>query len=143
MWMPRRVEMLRDLIAQGVSIAVATNQGGVAFGIMSEAAITAEIRGRVAELGLDPDRTYIGIACDHPKARLPQYRPQPGSDMRKPGGGMLRAAMAFYRCAPAETVMVGDMEADSGAAIAAGVAFVHAEVFFAAIHPPRGVDPLS
>ena len=141
MWMPRRVDMLRDLIAAGVHIAIATNQGGVGFGIISEDAITAEIRGRIAELGLDPATVYIGIACEHPRAKLARYLPQPGSDMRKPGGGMLRAAMAFNNCTPEQTIMVGDMDADSGAAAAAGVRFVHAETFFAAVQRPGVAGP--
>jgi phosphoglycolate phosphatase-like HAD superfamily hydrolase len=39
---------------------------------------------------------------------------------------MLRRIMAFYRIGPKGTVFVGNSEADRGAAVAAGVQFLHA-----------------
>jgi histidinol phosphatase-like enzyme len=49
---------------------------------------------------------------------------------RKPGPGMLLQAMKDAGASPDETVFIGDSEEDRLAAEAAGVKFVHADVFF-------------
>lgn len=51
-------------------------------------------------------------------------------DWRKPNGGMLTWLMDRDGYSKADTVMIGDRDEDRGAALSAGVDFVHADDFF-------------
>ncbi|HEX7957193.1 MAG TPA: HAD hydrolase-like protein, partial [Pyrinomonadaceae bacterium] len=53
-----------------------------------------------------------------------------GCPCRKPRPGMLLALMRRFRVAPGETLFVGDMDKDEGAALAAGTRFMWAHEFF-------------
>ncbi len=82
-WLPGRLEGLQELDRRGVKLAIATNQGGVAFGYFSHAAI-------VSELYKLADEAHIPLVmwCEtHPKASIDEYRVE--SPRRKPGPGML------------------------------------------------------
>jgi len=125
-WLPGRVEKLRGLKVQGVRLAVATNQGGVAFGFMQREEILVELIKTCKEVGISPGGLYI--CYSHPKGSIEEYRRE--DDRRKPGPGMLLEAMRDFGAEPDETLFVGDMEDDEKAAKNAGVAFLHADVFF-------------
>src|SRR5260221_9734234 len=43
-WLPGRLEKCHAIIQRGISIALATNQGGVAFGHLNEDAMNWELR---------------------------------------------------------------------------------------------------
>ncbi|MBA3872579.1 MAG: HAD-IIIA family hydrolase [Anaerolineae bacterium] len=112
------------LIAEGHLLAVASNQGGVAFGLM-----TAE----QAHMLVQHITTYIGattyaVCVTHPNGKTKSARRE--SRFRKPSGGMIEYLMDAFGVSKADTVYIGDMDSDQQAAEAAGVAFEWAKDFF-------------
>jgi len=125
-WLPGRLKKLQELKEQGVRLAIATNQGGVAFGFMQKEHILAELHRTAYEAGIPAGGVYV--CYTHPKAKIEQYRAD--DDRRKPGPRMLQEAMNDFETDQHETLYVGDREEDEQAAKAAGVAFVWASTFF-------------
>lgn len=89
------------------------------------ACFVPEERGKVTS----PPHAYVSMG--HPNAKVSDWRDPEGFDWRKPGGGMIRQALADYGSAPEHATMVGDMDSDRLAAEAAGVAYIDAAEFFA------------
>lgn len=129
--LPGRIDKLDQLHTQGVHLAMATNQGGVAFGYFSEADMLHELRGAAGWFKIAPEAVYV--CFNHPKASIEQYRKD--DPRRKPNPGMLLEAMRDFNVSPDETLMVGDRPEDEQAARNAGVQFCHADTFFATIKP--------
>ncbi len=129
---PGVVEKLAELKESGVSIALATNRGGVAWGFTTLEETEALAR-EAAELCGIPD-VQIYICPFHAKARGPKAVAEYAIDheCRKPNPGMLLEAMKDTNVTPDETVFVGDFETDEQAAENAGVRFCWAEEFFVA-----------
>lgn len=123
-WLPGRLERIRELDHQGVKLAVATNQGGVAFGYLDPQDIRAELE-RMAEQAHIP---YVAMCFSHPKATIEAFRED--SPRRKPGPGMLLEIIVSSGEAKEATLMVGDRDEDEQAALAAGVDFAWADTFF-------------
>jgi D-glycero-D-manno-heptose 1,7-bisphosphate phosphatase len=126
--LPGRREKLVTLLAAGVVVGIATNQGGVAFGFVTESAVKRKLAAAVNLLGLPPD-TQVAICYSHPKAKIAQYRRD--DPRRKPGGGMLRELAAESGVNRNDVLYVGDQPEDKQAASSAGVSFRWAEDFFA------------
>lgn len=124
--LPGREEKLKELKGRGVRLAIASNQGGVAFGHMEQEHIMIELHKTAKELGIPPGGVYI--CYNHPKASIERYRTE--DHRRKPGPGMLIEAMRDFESEADETLFVGDREEDREAAKAAGVAFMWAKDFF-------------
>jgi D-glycero-D-manno-heptose 1,7-bisphosphate phosphatase len=119
-------EILR---AAGHTLAVASNQGGVAFGIFSA---------EEAELLVKSAAEYIGakayrVCFHHPKGKIMPYNTE--SPNRKPAPGMLLDLMQQFHVTPEQTVMVGDWPTDQEAARAAGCHFRWAHEFFGRVSP--------
>lgn len=128
--LPGRFEKLRDLQARGDAIAIVTNQGGVAFGFVSEQDAWIKIYAAAFDCGLPPDtiRTY---ACFHDVRGKPPYNDPKQAARRKPGGAMIREAIADNPEQAALGVLyVGDREEDQQAAQDAGVPFQWSHLFF-------------
>lgn len=125
-WLPGRLEKLQALQEQDISIAIATNQGGVAFGSFSFADIQAELLRMLQDVPLEYESLFMCVL--HPKASLPAYRQE--SNRRKPGPGMLIEAMETFNELPGDTLYVGDRPEDEQAAQNAGIAFMYAHLFF-------------
>ncbi len=128
-WLPGRVEKCQSLLEQGVKLAIASNQAGVAFpwSKFTEEEIAFEIGAVASEVSA----SYVAICYSTPNENaLPKYR-DASDTRRKPGPGMLLEAMAACGATPEETLMVGDRDEDEAAARAAGVNFMHADQFFA------------
>lgn len=123
-WIAGRLFRLADLDGAGVKLAIATNQGGVAFGLLDPDETRAELK-RMAE---EAHIVYIAMCFSHPKAKLDEYRED--SPRRKPGPGMLLEIIASSGEQKADILYVGDRPEDEGAAQAAGVAFMWAADFF-------------
>lgn len=127
-WLPGRVEKCHTLIADGVCLALASNQAGVAFpwSKFTEAEIRAELEATGALCGAH----FVCVCYTTPneKAR-PEYH-NPNDPRRKPNPGMLLEAMEHFHVSPDETLMVGDRPEDEQSAQAAGVAFQWADDFF-------------
>lgn len=128
-WLPGRREKLHNLKQGGMKLAIATNQGGVAFGYFSQSDILHEMMIVAEEGGIPIGGVYI--CYSHPKGTIEQYRAE--DHRRKPEAGMLIEAMRDFDVSPQETLFVGDREEDEQAARRAGVAFVWAHQFFEAV----------
>lgn len=131
-WLPGRRERLQELERQQVQIALATNQGGVAFGYFTQDEVEAELTHLWQQMGLEYGaRLYVCYA--HPKASVGGYRAEKDLFNRKPMPGMLFQAMLDARVIAPDTLMVGDRPEDEQAAQNAGVAFMWANEFFASV----------
>jgi D-glycero-D-manno-heptose 1,7-bisphosphate phosphatase len=126
--LPGRREKLATLQAAGVVIAIATNQGGVAFGFVTESQVQRKLAAVLTALALPTD-THVAVCYSHPKAKVAQYRRD--DPRRKPGGGMIRELSAATGVTLSDVLYVGDRPEDKQAAAAAGVSFRWAEDFFA------------
>lgn len=128
--LPRRIEVLTNLRQQGHIIAIATNQGGVAFGYNTEADVQAKLSRALAALGLAPD-TFVAVCYSDRRSRNPAYNQPADCARRKPSGAMLREAIVAAPEASARGVLyVGDRPEDEQAAQNAGVPFQWEHEFF-------------
>lgn len=123
------VEKVAELRAAGHKIAIASNQGGVSWGFISEAQAIELMRDAADKIG---GAAWI-FSPDHLKApRGGNYDSimRPGVAAPKPSPDMIIRLMNDFSSAPRDTIMIGDQESDSQAAEAAGVRFVWAKDFF-------------
>ena len=110
---PGVIEGLRLMRDAGLRFIMITNQSGVARGYFDEETITRihrRLREMLTEEGIDLEAIYY---CPH--------GPSDGCRCRKPEPGLVQDAMAHFGFSPAEAVLIGDSEADMGAAAATGV----------------------
>ncbi len=123
-YLPNVVNKCRTLREKGIRLAVATNQGGVAFGYYTEDAIHAEVEKAVQGIG-----AMTGRLCpEHPKGTIEKYARS--SLDRKPMPGMLWSILGELAVLPKDALYVGDRDEDRQAASRANVAFEHAVDFF-------------
>jgi D-glycero-D-manno-heptose 1,7-bisphosphate phosphatase len=111
---PGAIEGLRLLRDAGFALVLITNQSGLARGYFDGARLEQihdRLRSMLAAEGLSLEAIYV---CPH--------GPDEGCDCRKPAPGMVRSAMQDLGFGPGEAVLIGDSDADMGAAAAAGVA---------------------
>ena len=107
----------------GARFGVATNQGGVGLGYMTLAAARGLLEDMVVEA--------FGVAKPPPGSiELCPHAPHLGCPCRKPKPLMLERLMRRFGVGPRETLFVGDMDRDEGAARAAGTRFMWAHEFF-------------
>lgn len=137
--LPNRREKIARLRLSGNVCCVVTNQGGVAFGFVTE----DEARTKIAT-AMVAARFYFGDAADvegkpllyvcfHDTRGKPPYNDPAQASRRKPSGAMIREAMAEHpQAAALGVLMVGDREEDQQAAQDAGVPFQWAHIFFGA-----------
>lgn len=106
----------------GPFLGVASNQGGVALGYLTQEMAYQLIEATLVEaIGCVPPRTIIDI-CVCP--------PDTPCACRKPNPGMLLRIMRALHVDAADTLFIGDLETDREAARRAGVAFMWAHEFF-------------
>ena len=111
---PGAIEGLQLLRDAGFTLVLVTNQSGIARGYFDATRleqIHARLRSMLAAEGLRLEAIYI---CPH--------GPDDGCDCRKPAPGMVKRAMRDLGFGPDQAVLIGDSDADMGAAAAAGVA---------------------
>ncbi len=102
---------------------VASNQGGVGVGYLSLAAA----RGLLEEMVVEA----LGVPKAPPGSiEICPHAPHLGCPCRKPKPLMLLRLMRRFGTRPGETLFVGDMDRDEGAARAAGTRFMWAHEFF-------------
>lgn len=135
--MPNRIAQIKLLAMKDAHacFALATNQGGVAFGFVTVASVEDKLARVVNALDFFYGCAFsVHVCYNHPDATVEQYRYN--DPRRKPGPGMLDEAMQAHRILNRHgAVYVGDLDTDKQAAMAAGIAYMYAEDFFA----PRGV----
>lgn len=126
---PGVIDKLAELRSAGHQIAIATNQGGVAWGLISRAQAYRLAHDAGEKVG---GVDAIAVCCYDPKAtgRYASKRYAQDSARRKPHPGMLLDLMRRLGYARPETILVGDSETDEQAALAAGVQFIDAADFF-------------
>jgi D-glycero-D-manno-heptose 1,7-bisphosphate phosphatase len=110
---PGAIDGLRLLRDAGFALALITNQSGIARGYFDVATLNQihdRLQSMLAAEGLRLEEIYF---CPH--------GPGEGCDCRKPAPGMVRRAMRDLGFRPNEVVLIGDSDADMGAAAAAGV----------------------
>ena len=105
---PGAAEALARLREAGVPTAVVSNQSGIARGLLTRAQVDA-VNARLDELVGPLGPVFV---CEH--------GPDDGCSCRKPAPGMVLAAAKALGVPPGDCVVVGDIGADVGAALAAG-----------------------
>ena len=113
---PGAIEGLKLLRDAGFALVLITNQSGIARGLFDVATLERihdRLRSMLAAEGLGLEAIYF---CPH--------GPDDGCDCRKPKPGMIRKAMRDLGFRADEAALIGDSDADMGAAAAAGVAGV-------------------
>ena len=111
-WLPGALEALRTLHEQGIAVAIVTNQGCIARGLCTAAAVD-DIHERMTQAVADAGGEISAIhSCPH-------YHQ--GCECEKPAPGNVLRAMADLGVTPEETYFVGDRLVDIQAAHAAGV----------------------
>jgi D-glycero-D-manno-heptose 1,7-bisphosphate phosphatase len=111
---PGAIEGLRLLRDAGFALVLITNQSGIArgyFDLTRLEQIHDRLQSMLAAEGLRFDAIYV---CPH--------GPDDGCNCRKPAPGMVKSAMDDMDFGPERVVLIGDSDADMGAAAAAGVA---------------------
>ena len=127
--LPGVAAKLAALRKAGHTLAIASNQGGVAWGFLSEREAQALVKDAVAKVG----GVDFWRCCCYDERAAQRYPGNPfarPSPRRKPAPGMLREIMSAAGFLPAETLMVGDQDSDRLAAQAAGCRFSWAADFF-------------
>ena len=116
---PGAAQGARDLARAGFALIIASNQSGIARGIMTEEqadAVDARLLQLLGELGVRIEGTY---RCPHlPEAPLAAYAIE--CDCRKPKPGMLYQAARELGLDLTRSWMVGDGARDVEAGLAAG-----------------------
>lgn len=137
---PGAIEAVKRASLQGICVGV-TNQGGVAAGhkqladAIQEQAISLELFPELLCIYFCPD--FEGLHCwlvprnAEAKPIHIAWGAQWAGEFRKPGAGMLKAAMVNHlgNDAQDKTWMIGDRPEDRDAAQAAGVRFTWASEF--------------
>ncbi len=104
-------EAIRRLNEAGLAVVVATNQSGIARGLLAEEdleAIHAELRRRLANRGASLDAIYY--CPHHPQGARVEYRRR--CRCRKPAPGMLRRAAKELDLDLQRSFAVGDSNRD-------------------------------
>lgn len=122
-----RKAVLDGLRSVGVQFAIATNQGGIAFGYFDGMEVVSEIAAAAAELGIDPAMCFVCPTHPNATVEILRFRNDP---RRKPNAGMLHEAMESIGSGVDETMMVGARTEDALAAQSAGVRYMDASMFF-------------
>lgn len=126
-WIAGRDVHVRRLHEQGMYTALATNQGGAAFGIFRPEQMDAYLN----RLAFDLHLSAWSVCYHHPNGRIPDLT---GDHFdRKPHPGMLLKLMEATHMLPEDILFVGDREEDQQAAQAADVAFEWADDYFAEV----------
>lgn len=113
-----------ELVRGGAILAVASNQGGVAFSILTS---------DEADLLVRAATEYIGglayrVSFYHPNGKVAPWNQDHRT--RKPHPGMIEELMLQFNVTPEQTVMIGDWLSDKEAAENAGCSFEWAHTFF-------------
>ena len=110
--LPGSIEAIAALNRADFTVAVASNQSGLARGLFDRRALRAmhrKLRRLVARAGGSVDRIVV---CPH--------GPDNACHCRKPAPGLIERLMRFYAAHPDRVTVIGDSLRDLEAAVAAG-----------------------
>jgi histidinol-phosphate phosphatase family protein len=124
--LPGVASKLHRRAALGWRLVLITNQGGVAFGYLSESQAQAVNQAVLDALPVEMDASYL--CPHHPDGTVPGYAMD--CPNRKPAPGAILEALARFEAQPEDCLFVGDQESDRLGAEAAGVPFKWAWEFF-------------
>lgn len=121
-------EKLAEYKAKGYAIVAVTNQGGVAYGLLTEKDVV-EINDYLSTKLL-PDSFDLVLYCPyHPRGRVEKYKKD--AECRKPKPGMAFEARDTLDLDLRDSIMVGDMSTDEEFAKNAGIGtYIEAAKFF-------------
>lgn len=122
--LPGVAEKCQALLEDGHTLAIASNQGGVAYGFLTQWQADALVRHAAGLIGA----TFYEFCPFHPEGMLLQYRRD--AWCRKPKPGMIETLLERTGTAPEDAIFVGNEITDQAAADAAAVEFVWASDFF-------------
>jgi HAD superfamily hydrolase (TIGR01662 family) len=115
---------LNDLAKQGYLLLGASNQSGVAKGLLTNADAKACFDETLKQLGLAPGVKFEEVLyCPHKVPPITCY-------CRKPGSGMGVQLIYKYKLDPRQCIYVGDMTTDKSFAGRCGFKFVDHDEFF-------------
>lgn len=126
-WIPGAIDAIRAVNAKGWRAIVVTNQSGIARGLYGEAemhAFHARMQDDLAQAGARVDAFYH---CPYHLDAVDRRWRHPDHPDRKPNPGMILRAMREMAIDPLTSIMIGDTDADAGAARAAGLRFIRYE----------------
>ena len=110
--LPGSIRAIADLSAAGFTVTIASNQSGLARGLLDRAALRAMHRKLRRLVGRQGGRVARIVVCPH--------GPDEGCNCRKPGPGLLLRLGRFYRCNLDGVPVVGDSLRDLQAASRVG-----------------------
>ncbi len=108
---PGSLEAIALMNHANISVAIASNQSGIARGLFSEITLDAIHQKMAHELMAHQGYIDRIFYCPH--------GPNDHCECRKPKPGLLLQAMQYFNIAPEDTYFVGDSQRDIDAAIAA------------------------
>src|SRR5688500_4426246 len=128
-------ETLAEYRAKGYKIVAVTNQGGVAYGLLTEEDVIAI--NRYLDEKLLPDTFDLILYCPyHANGRVEKYKKD--AECRKPKPGMAFDARDQLDLDLSQSIMVGDMETDQEFATNAGIGtYYEASKFFGRDEEPE------
>jgi D-glycero-D-manno-heptose 1,7-bisphosphate phosphatase len=110
--LPGSIEAIAALAAAGFTLAVASNQSGIARGLFSQAALDAMHQKMLALIDAAGGRINKIVICPH--------SPDDDCDCRKPRPGLLEQLSAYFETSLAGVPVIGDALRDLEAAAAVG-----------------------
>lgn len=124
--LPNVCGVLHHYVSLGWRLVIVTNQGGVAFGYLSEAQAWAVHQATLDALPVEVEASYL--CPHHPEGTVPRYAIT--CPNRKPAPGAILDVLARFEASAKDCLFVGDQDSDRRAAEAAGVTFRWAADFF-------------
>lgn len=110
---PKVCDAIQTLNEHDYGVFIATNQGGVGLGFLSQDELDGIHKEMIAQLQHGGARIDGIAACTH--------APRAGCSCRKPKPGMLRELQRQYGFSMKTSYMVGDRDTDVQAGLAAGM----------------------
>jgi len=117
-FLPNIVDWIRLFNALDYLVIVVSNQRGIARGIMSAADVEEIHRNMLAELAARGALVHDIFYCPHEQGRC---------ECRKPRPGLVIAAREKWNIDLAQSVLIGDSDADEQLAANCGLKFVRVE----------------
>lgn len=118
-WFPFTMDAVRLLNRAGFLVFVVTNQGGIGLGLVNESFVRETHQWMAGTLAASGARVDGWLFCPHhPRAVVPELRI--ACNCRKPGRGLIDAALGEHEIDLARSFVVGDKQIDVDLAAAFG-----------------------